>query len=105
VDWPRSADGDVFRRLQADSFDFSKACLIDFFVEFESGDPQAEVVSAIRHEYPGVQIIAGANDARELRVQVYSILEYDFVLATQKRLTELAEPFGGSCEAWGVLNG
>ena len=37
--WPETADGDVFRRLEGQGFDFSKYYWIDFNVDFDEWPP------------------------------------------------------------------
>jgi hypothetical protein len=104
MQWPRNADGDVFRGLEADGFDFTKQCLIDFNVDFSGGTPSNEAVSVLRRYYPSATVYPKESDRPAyVLVQVYGHLDYNFVVGTQKMLTELMAPFGGSCTTWGVL--
>jgi hypothetical protein len=101
--WPPDADGDVFRRLEHDGFDFGKPHLIDFNVDFDSWPPNPEAVALLRAHYPSTTIYEpdGESSGYAL-VQVHSRLDYDYVVEMQKTLSNLMEPHGGSCESWGV---
>jgi Regulator of ribonuclease activity B len=102
--WPNDADGDVFRRLANDRFDFSTAHVVDFVIGFVDR-PTLEAVALLRETYP----LAVVSDDTEygsnyLLFQLHTVVTYDFVTATQTGITELMKRFGGVCESWGVMN-
>jgi hypothetical protein len=105
TDWPEGADGDVFRRLLADGFDFSKPLEIDFNVDFEGWPPQPDAVEHIRAHFTGISLIPPEDGSDGyILVQVFDRVTYSLVLQVQDELSKLAAPFGGVCESWGVLN-
>ena len=99
MSWPTDADGDVFRSLEADGFDFSAPALIDFAVEVKDPATWGDAVDAAVDAFPDAGI--GEEEAYFV-VQISAPLTYDFVVATQKKLTEVTAPFGGKCDSWGV---
>jgi hypothetical protein len=104
TEWPADADGDVFRSLAAQGFDFSKAWEIDFQIDF-SDLITDEPIAVLQRAYPGAHIKKILDEAPPyVLLQLRSELTYDFVIRMQSRLSELIKPFGGWCESWGVLH-
>lgn len=95
---PNDADGDVIRRLHATGFDFGEFVDIDFNVEFDEGQPIQHALEAIATEFPSATII---DDW--IHVTVHGRVTYTLVTRAQARLTELAAPYGGRCDSWGVF--
>ena len=103
--WPNDADGDVLRRLLAKGFDFSKAQLIDFNVDFEDWPPAQEAIQALQAEFHGVEACEDSeNGGGYVLFKMNSILSYDLVIETQAKATHLVAKYGGRCESWGVLS-
>src|SRR5579875_1791645 len=99
-DWPDDPDGEVFRSLAAQGFDFSKPYEIDFNVDFTSRLIDQGVFSAIRHTYPDARILNNTGqDLPYIQVKLFSVLSYKFVLKTQEILTGLSRQFGGRCDS------
>ena len=102
--WPQDADGDVFRRLEADGFDFDVAYEIDFNIDFESWPPARELVNMLSKQYPRVREHAPDGEGRGyLSFVVEAKLTYELVVFIQSSVSELAAPYGGVCESWGVM--
>jgi hypothetical protein len=105
MDWPLDADGDVFRQLKADGFDFGREHTIDFNIDFAEWPPAADAISLLRREYPSATIYDPENDdPGYVLVQVFTFVNYEAVVEVQRHLSELMIPFGGRCESWGVMN-
>lgn len=100
MDWPRDADGDVFRRLRETGFDFSKRVKIDFEVYFPERRSTPQAAQVIAHAFPAAHISPQEDG---LLVQVDSIVTYELVTRMQAELSDLAARFGGACNEWGVL--
>lgn len=100
MDWPQDADGDVLRRLENSGFDFSQQVKIDFEVSLANQQSLPSVKRTIEQAIAKVQI---STTEYGLTVQVGDFLTYAFVMGMQAKLSELAGPFGGSCDEWGVL--
>jgi hypothetical protein len=105
VGWPNDVDGDVFRRLADDGFDFSREHAIDFNVDFKNWPPPEEALAAIRVSYPEMTSYPPEDgDAGYVHVRVHDLLTYEIVMRTQKDLSDRTAQFDGTCESWGVFN-
>ena len=103
--WPRDADGDVLRRLQASGFDFDSEHRIDFNVDFESWPPPVTFLEQLRATYPDALVVnPDQNGNGYVTFVVWSRVTYQLVTFVQQSVSQLAGPFGGVCESWGVLH-
>jgi hypothetical protein len=103
--WPKGADGDVFRRLEAHGFDFTKQHEIDFEIDFCAWPPSEESIAAVRGVHPNVRICQPDGNYRGyLHLSIMDFVTYDLVVSVQSDMTALVAPFGGACESWGVLH-
>ena len=101
--WPRDADGDVFRSLEQDGCDFSKDYDIDFFVDFAEWPPDSQAIAILKDEFGAVS----QEDTEEkqtpcVQCKIHGKLTYDFVTGMQAKITERMTPYGGLCADWGV---
>ena len=101
MSWPTDADGDVFRSLEDDGFDFSAHALIEFNVDVKDPATWGDAVDAVMEAYPDAAI---GEEEGYFVVQITAPLTYDYVIAMQKKLTDLTAKFGGKCDSWGVLS-
>jgi hypothetical protein len=108
--WPTDVDGDVFRRMDSSGFDFAKEHEIDFSVDFDRWPPPAEAMTALKSRYPNARVVDQAIDpaTREryggyLAFKIRALVTYELVMKTQADVTQAMLPFGGRCEAWGVM--
>lgn len=104
-DWPSDADGDVFRRLASDDFDFSRSHSIDFNVDFDSWPPSQDLVAILKNQYPKCNVIEPSDGYRGyIQFVVDAKLTYQLVMFVQSEVSALAAPYGGICESWGVIS-
>lgn len=101
--WPSDADGDVFRKLWKNGFDFSREYVIDFNVDFEPWPPSVDLTPHIQERFPRA-VVEQCNEDGYVLVKIKAKLEYNFVMFVQRILTEIADPHGGYCESWGVMH-
>jgi hypothetical protein len=102
--WPSDVDGDVFRRLGANEFDFSKEVHIDFNIDFDTWPPSPELMAVLESRFSNVEVyVPDPSGDGYVQITLCALLTYDLVMATQASLTALAAPYGGICESWGVL--
>jgi hypothetical protein len=103
--WPQDADGDVFRRLESDGFNFDLLHSIDFNIDFDAWPPSPELIKLLRNQYSNLKVFE-PDDQGSGYVQfvVESKLTYELVMFIQSSVSELAAPFGGVCESWGVMH-
>ena len=103
-DWPDDADGDVFRRLQAHGFDFSRSYSVDYNVDFEEWPPSSEALVYLEREFGPLGLYAPEDDfGGYVQFQVEGPVTYERVMAVQARVSAAMEPYGGVCESWGVM--
>lgn len=101
--WPRDADGDVFRRLLEDGFDFSVPHAVDYGVDFSIWPPPQAAIEVLRATYGDVVIHDPDDEAvGYVSFQLHGPVTYAGVTAVQRRTTELVQRYGGYCESWGV---
>lgn len=110
MSWPQDADGDVFRLLQEDGFDFDQEVDIDFNIDFDEWPLPEETTAYLKQRFPnGVTIHPDEEDFAEgidkgyFCFVVRGKLSYDFVVKIQQDVSREMEPLGGCCNAWGVL--
>ena len=102
--WPNDADGDVFRSLKEQGFDFDRHYVIDFNIDFESSRDLNMAMAAVRNIFPNATSIKNDGENPYIEIQIESLVEYDFVLSVQQKLSEEMEKYGGWCDSWGVLH-
>ncbi|MGB0833406.1 MAG: ribonuclease E inhibitor RraB [Psychrobium sp.] len=104
MDWPNDADGDVLRSLNECGLDFDTQHDIEFIVDFASWPPKQEVILILSQQYQNVQWHLPEHENKGyLLLVIQHLLTYQFVTETQLNLTEIASPYGGTCESWGLL--
>lgn len=104
--WPDDADGDVFRSLANEGFDFDARHRIDFILELELWPPSPGMFTLLASQYSEVQAEAPARGERGfIRFSVDGRLSYELVRSIQRSVSDLASAWGGVCESWGVLHG
>ena len=102
--WPNDADGDAFRTLQEDGFDFSGEHLVDFNVDFENWPPASEAIGLLREKYQHVDIIEPEEEFEGyVRIQISAQLSYPFVTRVQQEITDSLKSYGAKCESWEVM--
>lgn len=112
MQWPNNADGDVFRRLESDGFDFSKIYEVDFNIDFDHWPLSTKEIDYVKNLYPNSELIEpDLDDEIEgsvigyVLININAQLTYEFVVDTQKNITEKMSVIGGVCESWGLFHG
>ncbi len=104
MSWPNDADGDVFRGLAADGFDFGKAHAVDYNVDFENWPPDRKALDVLRKQYDSIDVYEPDGDYRGyVQFKLWGLVTYEGVTSIQRRTTVAMQPYGGVCESWGVL--
>lgn len=103
--WPDDVDGDVFRRMDASGFDFTSECNIDFNIDVETWPPPDPLLKQLRQRYTKVEVVEPGDDhPGYITFVVKAKLSYELVTSIQRTASEIAKPYGGNCESWGVLH-
>lgn len=102
--WPIDADGDVFRRLESDGFDFSAEYEIDFNVDFADWPPHPDALTWLQARYSYVKAYEPEENFNGyVQFKIRSKLTYSLVVDTQAEATSGTGQYGGICESWGVM--
>jgi hypothetical protein len=105
MNWPNDADGNVFRSLEASGFDFSKSHTVDYIVDFEVWPPAAAALEILRSQYGAIEVFEPDEEGDGyVLFQITGPVTYAGVTSVQRRTTSAMQPFGGLCEAWGVMH-
>ena len=103
-DWPNDADGDVFRRLLVNGFDFSATYAVDYNIDFQSWPPPAQAISLLKSMHGNVTLHPpGEHLGGYAEFQVFGPVTYEGVTSVQRNASAAMENFGGVCESWGVM--
>src|SRR5689334_1164686 len=103
-EWPNDADGDVLRRMDASGFDFAAAHVVDFNIDLPHWPPAPSLVAEVQRRYPDSSLFEPESGHRGyIQIRVRAPVTYDLVTSVQREMSELAGPFGGVCESWGVM--
>ncbi len=94
----------MFRRLEADGFNFSVPHNIDFNIDFDAWPPSPELIKLLRQQYPNLKVFEPDGKGKGYVLFVIEQLTYELVMFVQSSVSELAAPFGGVCESWGVMH-
>ncbi len=103
--WPDDVDGDVFRRMQESGFDFGEETDIDFNIDLAAWPPSDALLDLLRGQAFSRVSICPPDETGSgcILVVVHGKLTYELVMWMQRTLSEMAAPFGGWCDSWGVL--
>ena len=106
--WPNDIDGDMFRSLDENGFDFTKEHLVDFIIDFDHWPLTEDEVTVVKSFNPNCEFVEPEDDELQdeasqgyVQFQKETILSYDLIVETQREATEAMEQFGGYCDSWG----
>ncbi len=102
-EWPADDDGDALRMMRENGFDFDQDADIDFMVDFEAWPPAPAILDLLEARYPGIELFEPEDgELGYVQFVVAGRLTYELVRSVQAVVSEVARPYGGVCEAWGV---
>ena len=102
--WPNDPDGDVFRMLHSQGFDFSKTYLIDFNVDFDNWPPK-QIALATQNSLVGEVTLFEPDQYGPgfAQFRFRGMVTYEKVIEIQRQVTDAMTLYGGRCESWGVM--
>ena len=112
MNWPNDVDGDVFRRLETNGFDFSKEHEIDINIDFDNWPLSNSTIKSIKEFYPSCKLIEPDEEDIEngdangyVQYRITEKLTYELIIIIQQEATSKVKQFGGWCDSWGVMSG
>jgi hypothetical protein len=111
MSWLNDADGDVFRSLAGNNFNFDEKHIIDVNIDFNHWPLQDSELELIGSLFRKFEVIEPESDEEDIgngkgigfiQIQTESILSYDFIVSLQKEITVKTESIGGFCNSWEV---
>lgn len=109
--YPDDANGDVFRRLEEDNFDFSLEYALDFYAIYAS-EQEADLVARQYMKdwkdgqpFKNIETRPGQKGGMELQLVPIMKVTYKNVVAFENKFAERTSRVNGYLDGWGVLNG
>jgi hypothetical protein len=109
MQYPQGVSGDVFRRMQASGFDFSKHHDVEFFAVFRT-EAEADFVAKqylADHKAGRCLVNIETRPAREGGMELLLVknmlLTYDGVTQFERELDERVSAHDGYLDGWGVM--
>ncbi len=82
--WSQDADGDVFRRLAADKFDFDAVHDIDFNIAFVDWPPSPEFLAQLQRQYSDFRVFEKEDKSSGyVQFSIHAKLTYELVMFVQ----------------------
>jgi len=109
--YPDDVNGDVFRRLEEDDFDFSIEHPVDFYAIYAS-EEEADLVARqyatdwkSGQKFKNIETRPSDKGGMELELVPIMMVTYDNIIAFENKLAERTSKVNGCLDGWGVLNG
>jgi len=106
MEYPDDDIGDVFRRMEASNFDFSKEHVVDFYAVFsteEEADKIARMFVADECTYENIETRPYDEGGMELEISKKMLVTYDSVSKLEELLASRVALVTGYMDGWGVL--
>ncbi len=109
--YPDDVNGDVFRRLEEDSFDFSIKHAVDFYAIYAT-EEEADLIARQYakdwkngQQFKNIETRPSDKGGMELELVPIMMITYENIVAFENKLTERTSKVNGYLDGWGVLNG
>ncbi|MBW2942467.1 ribonuclease E inhibitor RraB [Zhongshania aquimaris] len=109
--YPNDVNGDVFRRLEEDNFDFSIEHPVDFYAIYAT-EEEADLVAKQYatdwkrgQQFKNIETRPSEKGGMELELVPIMKVTYENIVAFEKTLAERTAKVNGYLDGWGVLNG
>jgi hypothetical protein len=109
--YPDDVNGDVFRRLEEDNFDFSIEYPVDFYAIYATEEEADLVAKQYAKDWNGGQkfknIETRPSDKGGMELELVPIMKvtYKNIVAFESKLAERTSKVNGYLDGWGVLSG
>jgi hypothetical protein len=109
MNYPNNENGDVFRRMEAHNFDFSKKHVVDFHAVLSTEDAASQIgrmYLADHHsgdKFVNIETKPHQIGGMELLLSKEMLVTYDAISEFEKELAARVAKFEGYLDGWGVL--
>lgn len=107
MNWPKTKDGELLRRLHRDGINLFAPQKLEFNVDFNYWPPSAEVLTLLKSKYRDIKLYEpGEYDESQegyVSVRTRSVVSHEYVTRTQHEITEVVGAYGGYCNSWALL--
>jgi wyosine [tRNA(Phe)-imidazoG37] synthetase (radical SAM superfamily) len=110
MNYPNDANGDVFRRMEAHGFYFSKEYVVDFHAVMateEEADQIARMYVADdegKNEFVNIETKAHPKEGMEVLLSKKMIVSHEAVTKFETILADRVSKLDGYLDGWGVLS-
>jgi hypothetical protein len=102
--FPDDEDGHVLKMLYKEGLDFKEEQNVDFFVAVPDQESGQSVLEVLKNEGYNCELEQDEESGEwTCFCFIRMLLNYDEIVAIQKRLDELSKPYGGLSDGWGVM--
>ena len=109
--YPNDVNGDIFRRLEEDEFDFSVEHPVDFYAIYAT-EKEADIVARQYasdwkngEKFKNIETRPSEKGGMELELVPIMKVTYENIVAFENKLAERTSKVNGYLDGWGVLNG
>ncbi len=107
--YPNDENGDVFRRMEEQNFDFSKEHVVDFYAVFATeaeADQVARMYVADHNagdKYTNIETNPHSEGGMELILSKRMLVTYEAICALEQVLSSRVSQVEGYLDGWGVM--
>lgn len=108
--YPDDANGDVFRSLEENNFDFSKEYPVDFYAVYATEEESDSIAKLYVEDWRNgdafkkIETRPCDKGGMELELVPIMKLTYENVVSFENRLAERTSKVNGYLDGWGVLS-
>ena len=108
--YPNDDNGDVFRRLEEDNFDFSLEYPVDFYAVYATEEDADAVAKQFASEwnagqtFKNIETRPAEKGGMELELVPIMKVTYENIVSFEKKLAERTSKVNGYLDGWGVFH-
>jgi hypothetical protein len=108
--YPDDLNGDVFRRMEADNFDFSIEHPVEFYAVYAT-EQEADLIARQYvkdrkegQKFVNIETFPCEDGGMELELVPVMMVTYENIVAFEKTLTERTSEVEGYLDGWGIIS-
>jgi len=107
MNWPDTKDGKLFQRLERGGVNFAKPHYIEFNVDFSQWPPPLTAIHDLQAKFGNIKVFEPGRDSHShegyIALKTFTKVTYEYVVDTQREITEYVQQYGGYCNSWALL--